>query len=134
MNELPSAWLSAIEGLPAVHARLRRVVIVNDDAVKIIGRGDGPRTLYYCDPPYRHETRTTTDEYGQHEMQPADHERLLKMLLIVEGRFLLSGYPSQHYDSFARRCGWRCHKRKIDNKASGRRTKQQRTECVWTNY
>src|SRR5206468_2710696 len=38
MNEQASAWLSCIEGLPAVSARLKRVVIVNDDALQVIRR------------------------------------------------------------------------------------------------
>src|SRR5262245_46196307 len=31
MNEQASAWLTAVEGLPAVHRRLKRVVVLNRD-------------------------------------------------------------------------------------------------------
>ncbi len=44
MNEQVSAWLSAVEGLPEVHARLKRVVILNDDATKAIRQQDAPDT------------------------------------------------------------------------------------------
>ena len=56
-NEQASAWWNCVEGLPAVSARLRRVVILNEPAIDVIRREDGERTLYYLDPPYLHETR-----------------------------------------------------------------------------
>ena len=133
MNEQVSAWLNAIEGLPAVHARLRRVVILNDDALKVIKSQDGPRTLFYLDPPYLHETRETTGEYAC-EMTDADHARLLGTLADIKGRFLLSGYPSKLYDDAAKAYGWRCETLKIDNKSSSAKSKEQKTECVWMNY
>ena len=133
MNELPSAWLSAIEGLPEIHARLKRVVILHDDALKIIRQQDGPRTLFYLDPPYLHETRATTGEY-QHEMTEQHHAALLDVLERVQGRFLLSGYHSPLYDRRATAAGWRCAEFKIDNKAGGGKEKRQMIECVWMNY
>lgn len=133
MNELPSAWLSAIEGLPEVHSRLKRVVIFSDKAVGVIRQQDGPRTLFYLDPPYLHETRTVTDAY-ENEMTYKDHVELLRVLENVEGRFLLSGYPSELYDRFANGKGWRRVDWKIDNKAGGGASKRKMTECLWMNY
>lgn len=134
MNEQVSAWLNAIEGLPEVHARLKRVLILNDDALTVIRKEDGPRTLFYLDPPYLHETRATTDEYGEYEMRENDHRALLNALSCIKGRFLLSGYHNEIYDERAKTHDWQCHEFKIDNKASGGKTKRQMTECVWTNY
>lgn len=133
MNEQVSAWLNAIEGLPAVHERLKRVLILNDDALAVIRSQDGPRTLFYLDPPYLHETRASTGEY-EHEMSEGDHEKLLVTLSGIDGRFLLSGYHSELYDDAAKHYGWRCHERQIDNKAAGGKTKRVMTECVWCNY
>lgn len=133
MNEQASAWINAIEGLPAIHARLRRVVILNDDACKVIKQQDGPRTLFYCDPPYVHETRATTGEY-EHEMTMGDHAALLETLAGIKGRFLLSGYQSDLYGGWAKRHGFTCHEKLIDNKASSAKTKEKKTECCWTNY
>ena len=57
MNNEVSAWLTAIEGLPAVHKRLKRVLIVGpSDALDVIRKHDGPRVLFYLDCPYLHET------------------------------------------------------------------------------
>jgi DNA adenine methylase len=133
MNELASAWLSAIEGLPEVHARLKRVVILNDDAVKVIRQQDGPRTLFYLDPPYMHETRTVAKAY-EHEMGPEDHRDLLGTLSGIEGRFLLSGYRCALYDGIAEHAGWNRTDIEIDNKSGGGKKKQKRVESIWRNY
>ncbi len=140
MNEQVSAWLNCIEGLPAVHTRLKRVLILNDDALTVIRKQDGPRTLFYLDPPYLHETRATTGEY-EHEMTEFDHSCLLNALVSkqesggkLEGRFLLSGYRSDLYDDYATRFGWTRHEMKINNHAAGGKTKRTMTECVWTNF
>jgi len=134
MNEQASAWLNCIEGLPAVHARLKRVVILNHDALDVIREQDGPRTLFYLDPPYLHETRATTKEYGEHEMSHGDHAELLNVLTWIKGRFMLSGYRSQLYDEQARLCNWTRHEFDIPNNAAGGKEKRRMTECLWTNY
>jgi DNA adenine methylase len=134
MNEQASAWLNTIEGLPAVHERLKRVLIRGPkSALDVIASEDGPRTLFYLDPPYLHETRATTGEY-QHEMTAADHAKLLDALQGIAGRFLLSGYHSGMYDRAATENGWRCHEKQINNHAAGGKKKRVMTECVWTNF
>lgn len=133
MNEQVSSWLTAVEGLPEVHQRLQRVVICNDDAVKIILREDSPNTLFYLDPPYVHETRTVTAAYHQ-EMTDDDHRRLLTALESIKGKFLLSGYRNSIYDEIAERNGWRREDREIDNKASSAKEKPIKTECLWLNF
>lgn len=134
MNEQVSAWLNAIEGLPAVHERLKRVLILSRPALEVIRAEDGPRTLFYLDPPYLHETRTTIDEYGQHEMSRDDHHQLLCLLLDVKGRFLLSGYRSRLYDDFAKTANWRRLDFDLPNNAAGGAEKRRMTESVWMNY
>jgi len=133
MNEQASAWLNAIEGLPAVHERLKRVVILNDHALTVIKQQDGPRTFFYLDPPYVHGTRETTGEYA-HEMTDQDHADLLALLQTIEGRFILSGYPNDLYNQHAEAFGWRRVDIKIDNKASSKKSKDKETECLWMNY
>jgi DNA adenine methylase len=133
MNELPSAWLSAIEGLPQVHARLKRVVILNKPAIDVIRQQDDTRTFFYLDPPYVHGTRTVPRAYS-HEMTDADHQRLLKTIAKIKGRFLLSGYDNPLYTGFADRHGWRRVDIEIDNKAGGGKKKRTMIECLWMNY
>ena len=52
-----SRWLGAVEDLPLIAQRLLRVQIENDTAAKVIARYDSDETLFYCDPPYPHESR-----------------------------------------------------------------------------
>lgn len=133
MNEQVAAWLGAVEGLPEIHARLKRVLILNRSALAVIRQQDGPRTLFYLDPPYLHETRTATDAY-QHEMTADDHAALLDSLTNIKGRFILSGYPSKLYQDAADAAGWHRRDFEIDNKAGGGAEKRIMTEVVWMNF
>jgi DNA adenine methylase len=135
MNEQASAWLSAVEGLPAVHARLKRVVIVGPkDALEVIRHQDGPKTLFYLDPPYLHETRASADVYA-HEMTYQQHRGLLEALKATKGKFLLSGYPNDLYRGYANTAPrWTCHEFDLPNHSAGGAEKRRMTECVWTNF
>lgn len=133
MNEQVSAWLTAVEGLPAVHARLKRVVILNRDALDVIRQQDGPGTLFYLDPPYLHETRATTGEY-LHEMTAEEHAGMLHLLTGIKGKFLLSGYRSDLYDSIAVSWKWSRHDFDLPNNSAGGAEKRRMTECVWCNF
>jgi DNA adenine methylase len=132
MNEQASAWMNAVDGLPEVHARLRRVAILNRPALEVIRGQDGEQTLFYLDPPYLHETRATTSEYA-HEMTHADHRELLGTLTGIKGKFLLSGYDSDLYREFERANGWRRHEFELPNNAAGGDTKRRMREIVWCN-
>ncbi len=133
MNNEVSAWLTCVEGLPAVHERLKRVLILNRPALEVIEKHDGPRTLFYLDPPYLHETRETTGEYA-HEMTEDDHRQLLAILAGIKGRFLLSGYDSALYRSDELLNCWNRHVFELPNQASGGRVKRRMQEVVWCNF
>jgi len=131
MNEQASAWLSAVEGLPAAHARLKRVAVLNRDAPVVIRQQDGPGTLFYLDPPYLGQTRAAADVYT-HEMTQAQHVELLDLIGNVQGKVMLSGYES---DLHARRLGaWNRHQFVVPNQAAGGKQKRRMTEVVWCNY
>ncbi len=131
MNEQASAWLNSIEGLAAVHARLSRVVILCRDAVDVIRQQDGPKTLFYIDPPYVSSTRSTLDMY-QHEMTDEDHRRMLDTITACKGAVMLSGYPNRLYKEAL--SNWNRHDFEIDNKVSGAKTKDKAIESVWCNF
>lgn len=133
MNNEVSAWLSAVEGLPAVHERLKRVMILNRKAVDVIRQQDGPDTLFYLDPPYLKTTRTAPDVYA-HEMTEEQHAEMLDALSEVKGKFLLSGYPSELYARYAGEFGWCRRDFSLANHAAGGSEKRRMTECVWSNY
>jgi DNA adenine methylase len=131
MNEQASAWLNAVEGLFAVHARLKRVAILNRDALDVIRQQDGPETLFYLDPPYLSETRTCDDVYA-HEMGVDQHGKLLEVIGGCKGRVMLSGYPSEMYDRRLR--NWTRHEFALPNQAAGGKKKRRMIEVVWCNF
>ena len=131
MNGNVSEWLGAVDGLPDVHARLRRVLIENIPAVDLIRREDAAFTLFYCDPPYLHETRKATTAYA-FEMTEADHQELLDVLRQCKGTVMLSGYPSELYDQAL--TGWSRHTFDLPNHAANGKEKRRETEVLWCNF
>jgi DNA adenine methylase len=126
-----NAWCNAIDGLQAVHERLRSVRVLCRPALEVIQQEDEPATLFYLDPPYLHETRTATDVYA-HEMSEAEHRQLLDALLACRGKVMLSGYPSALYDGAL--AGWARHPFDLPNNAAGGRQKARETEVLWCNF
>lgn len=132
MNNEVSAWLSVVDALPAVHARLRRVLILNRCALDVIRGQDGRETWFYLDPPYLDETRTAADVYD-HEMSREQHMELLETLAELKGKFALSGYPSKLYDDFAKKRKWRRVDFDLPNNSAAGATKRRMIESLWMN-
>jgi DNA adenine methylase len=131
-NDHAAAWLSAVDGLADAHQRMRRVVVENMDAALLIRKHDAPGTLFYCDPPYLHETRTARKAYGPFEMTEAQHRELLGVLRECKGKVMLSGYPSELYDLVL--SDWTRLTFDVDHKSSGSAVKERKTEVLWLNY
>lgn len=131
MNEQASAWISAVDSLPAVHARLRRVSVTNRDALEVIRLEDAPETLFYLDPPYLAATRTADDVYA-HEMGEKAHAKLLGAIRKCKGRVMLSGYPSELYDKELH--DWTRREFPLPNQAASGKQKRRMIEVVWSNF
>lgn len=119
-------WVNYPDALAAVVDRLSGVVVLNRDACDVMTAHDGPDTLHYVDPPYMAETRDAGGDYA-HELSDADHIDLLKFLRGLEGKVVLSGYPSETYDDLM--AGW--HRIEREALADGARS---RIEVLWLNY
>src|SRR5262249_36852550 len=100
-----SRWLGAVEDLPLIAQRLLRVQIEHDSAINVINRYDSEETLFYCDPPYPHGSRTDKNAYA-YEMTDEQHEQLADILLNVKGKVALSGYHCDLLDTLYR--DWYC--------------------------
>lgn len=131
MNEQASAWISAVDGLSMVHARLRRVVVLNSPALEVISREDGPSTLFYLDPPYLCETRTAPEAY-RHEMSDGQHFDLLESIRVAKAKVMISGYRSAMYDE--RLPAWNRHDFDLPNNSASGATKRRMTESLWCNF
>jgi DNA adenine methylase len=137
-----ASWISTVEMLPEISARLRRVQFECVDWRDILRRYDTPETLFYLDPPYVSSTRRNGGKDYAHEMTDADHADLVDALLKIKGRYVLSGYPSDIYEPLESSGAMRldfdvaCH-------AAGKTRatgimgkgacdeKQRRTDCLW---
>lgn len=133
MNEQVSSWLRVVDGLPAVHKRLKRLVILNDKALEVLRTQDGKDTFFYIDPPYLPETRESKRVY-KYEMSPEEHENLLKALVGIKGKFALSGYDNELYTRFEKEHGWHRREFELPNNAAGGKIKRRMVEVLWMNY
>lgn len=128
-----NAWWTAIEALPAIVDRLRRVQIICQPAEEAIKRFDHSEGLIYCDPPYVHSTRSSggRDVYGV-EMSDLDHRSLAETLHQCKAKVVLSGYPSALYEELYG--DWRRVDFDIANHAAGGKQKARETERLWMSF
>ena len=96
MAATASKWLSIIEMLPEIHARLQQVQIECNDFRKIIDTYDTLETLFYLDPPYVIGTRKGGGY--KHEISDDDHHDLIEKLINLKGSAVVSGYNNPIYN------------------------------------
>lgn len=117
-------WASLHSHVLSWADRLRSVYIENTDALSVIARWDSPDTLFYVDPPYVIDARTTGRGAYGHEMTDDEHAALADLLRSVEGRVIISGYPSTLYEDLY--AGWA----RIERPALADQARR-RTEVLW---
>lgn len=123
-----SRWLGSVEDLAEIAQRLLRVQIESGPAIEVIKRYDSNETLFYCDPPYPHNSRGDKNAYA-YEMTDDEHRKLASVLHNVKGRVALSSYHCDLMDELY--TDWQyveapekmCHS-----------VKQARKEVLWVNY
>jgi len=128
MSDRIARYLSAVENLPDIVERFKRVQIENMDALDLIRKYDTPDTLFYCDPPYLTSVRTSSGDY---DIETGDvyHRNLADVLNRIEGRAAVSGYDSPLYGTLY--SGWMKHVAPINRVCENH---AERQEVVWTNY
>ena len=130
MSGVISRWLGGAKALADIAERLIRVQIENRPAIEIIKLYDSPQTLFYCDPPYIHETRGDAKAYSN-EMNDQDHEELAQVLNSAQGLVAVSNYNCDFMNSLYPSKKWL----KITGpKKTIHSTKDKRAESLWTNY
>lgn len=128
MSGVVSRWLGSVEDLEWIALRLLRVQIEHDDALAVIRRYDSPDTLFYCDPPYPHESRGDSKAY-RWEMTNDDHRALAEGLRSIQGKAAVSGYHCPLMDELYQ--GWYTYEEGAKTVHS---VKTERSEVLWTNY
>ena len=128
MSGAVSRWLGSVNTLPEIADRLLRVQIENRPAIDLIKLYDRENTLFYCDPPYPHESRGDSKAYG-YEMTNKEHKELASLLNSVKGNAAVSGYRCDLMDTLYK--DWRRFDAPTKNCHS---IKKARTEALWMNY
>jgi len=128
MSGAVSRWLGSVEKLPEIAERLLRVQIENRPALDVIRLYDDSRTLFYCDPPYPHQSRTDSKAYA-FEMSDEEHRELSSVLKKVKAKVAISGYRCDLMDELY--AGWRCEEAPVKKCHS---SKTSRVEALWMNY
>jgi DNA adenine methylase len=122
-------YLKRLSELERIRERLSGVVIECGDFEEVIKRWDSEGTFFYLDPPY-YGAEGYYDGFSKE-----DHERLLRLLKKVKGKWLLSGYGNEFYDrelkSF-RRYEFSAVKRSCYKRGLTERPKT--IEVLWCNY
>jgi DNA adenine methylase len=130
MSGVISRWLGGVEALPDIAERLLRVQIENRPAIDVIRLYDSAQTLFYCDPPYVHETRGDAKAY-RYEMTDEAHTQLARALNACQGKVAFSNYDCPLLDSLYRAPVWRKVK---SPPRTNHATKGKRAEVLWMNY
>lgn len=81
--------------------RMQNVQVENTDALRIIRSRDYVDAFHYCDPPYFNSDCGHYDGYSRE-----DFEALLKTLSAIEGKFLMSSYPSDILTDYTEANNW----------------------------
>lgn len=130
MSGVVSRWLGGVEALPEIAVRLLRVQIENRPAIDVVKLYDGPRTLFYCDPPYLHATRGDAKAYG-FEMNEQEHREFATVVDGCEGMVAVSGYDHPLMDELFPPGRWR---KTLGADKVNHSTKGVRQEGLWTNF
>ncbi len=108
--------------------RLEHVQIFNRDALSVIENMDSENTFHFIDPPYYNSDMGHYDGYTLN-----DFENLLKLLLNLKGKFLLTTYPSDILSSYTSMGNWRTINNRM-HRSSGNTKGAMKTEVFTLNY
>lgn len=110
--------------------RLEKVQLENADALYIIQSRDSRESFFYCDPPYFNSHMGHYKGYTK-----MNFEDLLQLLSTIDGKFLLSSYPSKLLEEYTLKHGWSTLKFEqsvsVNVKAAGDKKKM---EVLTANY
>ena len=118
-------WYRLPDWIIEVAERLRMVQIEHRPALEVIRRFDFDNVFMYLDPPYLLQTRAA--QQYKHEMSDAEHEELLRVITQSKAKIMISGYPSELYDSYLK--NWKRMEFRGSAEHAG-----TRTEVIWMNF
>lgn len=135
-SSVSRTFFNGLESLPAIHHRIKDLIIENQDCLVVAKKWDSKESLFYWDNPYMKETRITFNDYAN-EMTNEQHQETLDFVTSCKGKVIMSGYKSKTYTDSLESNGFR----RIDlstysrgSLSNGKKHDSKRTECLWVNY
>lgn len=110
--------------------RLEHVQIECRNALEVIVTRDSARAFFYLDPPYFNSDMGHYDGYTEEAFR-----HLLNLLSKIEGKFLLSSYPSEILKEYSKKHKW--HTVEIETNLSvqgAKKNGRRKTEVLTANY
>ncbi|GAB4235487.1 MAG: hypothetical protein Tsb0034_09620 [Ekhidna sp.] len=108
--------------------RLNMVDIENNDGLQVIKSRDTSDSFFYCDPPYFNSNMGHYKGYSE-----KDFKDLLITLSKIEGKFLLSSYPSDILTKYTKRYKWHTLEKSTGVSVT-HQTDKVKTEVLTANY
>ncbi|MBD3627636.1 DNA adenine methylase [Cyclobacterium sp.] len=135
-SSVSRTYFNGIKSLPAIHRRIKDLIIENQDCLVVAKKWDSKETCFYWDNPYLKETRVTYNDYS-FEMTDEQHQNTLDFVTSCKGKVIMSGYAHKMYTEALEANGFT----RIDlntysrgAKSNGKGYESKRTECLWINY
>lgn len=97
------------------------------DWLTMRGTDLGPDDFLYVDPPYIHDSRSSSRDYYNYELSYDDHKRLVALLQPLKARIMVSHYHHPLYMDGLKGWRWECC-RTVD------RGGNEKVEYIWCNY
>lgn len=107
--------------------RLQDVSLESRDAIKVIRTTDFKEAFFYCDPPYYNADMGHYDGYTI-----KDFEMLLQSLSKIEGKFLLSSYPSDLLKKYTKNKKW--YQFEVEKAVAVSNKGKRKIEVLTANY
>ena len=108
--------------------RLESTQIFCRDAIRVILGADSPDAFHFIDPPY---VGTDCGHYEGYQEQ--DLQRLLQTCVELEGKFLLTHFPSELVSDYAQKNGWYQIEYRM-HKSAGSKPGSYKVEVFTMNY
>lgn len=135
-SSVARTFYNGLESLPAIHRRIKQIIIENQDCLEVAKKWDSKDSLFYWDNPYLKDTRVTFGDYT-HEMTDEQHLATLDFVIHCKGKVIMSGYLHPMYVEHLESNGFT----RIDvptysrgSKSNGKEYESKRTECLWINF
>lgn len=114
---------------PWIEKRLQKVQISCRDALRVISDRDTPGSFFYLDPPYPGAQQAHYSGYTEDDLQ-----KLLDLLSVIHGQFLLSCYDLDIINDYAQKKNWQLLKFDMNSCIKNHNRHGRKTEILLMNY